>query len=160
MDKIREKIINFMEHNPVTSKLKGDKWYAMEDALVNLFCEMTGATDKTYENQATTYPTLLDQKLAETDYSEFEYKIYQKVHRHFQYEDLDTILSEEQGYIPKGEIDFYKNNADIIVSKYDDYIEYDWRGAMMDAMNDCSNMEGKQWKTKRKNKKQLKEWKC
>lgn len=136
MDKIREKIIDFMEHNPVTNKLKGDKWYTMEDALVNLFCEMTGATDKTYENQATDYPTLLDQRLAETDYSEFEYKIYQKVHRHFQYEDLETILDDDETDLFSGEeIEFYKNNADYIINEYDDYIEYDWRTAMLDAID-------------------------
>lgn len=136
MDKIREKIINFMEHNPETSKLKGDKWYAMEDALVNLFCEMTGTTDKTYETQATTYPTLLDQRLAETDYNEFEYQVYQKVHRHFQYEDLETVLNDDEvDSFSSEEIEFYKNNADNIINKYDDCIEYDWRTAMLDAID-------------------------
>lgn len=143
IDTIREKVINFMDNNPLLTKLENDDWYKMEDALVDLFCEMTGTHDKSYENQASTYPTLLDQKLAETDYSEFEYQIYKKVNRHFQYEDLDTLLSEEQDYIPKNKINFYKNNADIIVNKYDDYLEYDWRGAMTDAMDFCANMEGK-----------------
>lgn len=135
MDKIREKIVNFMEANHITNKLKDKDWYYMEDALVYLFCEITGATDKTYEAQETNYPTLLDKKLAETDYNEFEYKIYQKIKKHFQYEDLECVLNDEEGYMPKNEIDFYKNKADIIVEKYDDYLDYDWRSAMKDAIN-------------------------
>lgn len=142
MDKIREKIIDFMEHNPVTSKLKGDKWYTMEDALVNLFCKMTGATDKTYENQTADYPTLLDQRLAETDYNEFEHQIYKKVDRHFQYKDLEAYLNE-QNYIPQDEILLYKNKADIIIKKYDDYAEYDWRNSMSDAVSFVKYMEDK-----------------
>lgn len=135
MDKIREKIVNFMEANHITNKLKDKDWYYMEDALVYLVYEITGVTDKTYETQEVNYPTLLDKKLAETDYNEFEYKIYQKIKNRFQYEDLESILNEEEEYIPREEIEFYKNHADKIIQKYDDYLEYDWCSAMVDAMD-------------------------
>ena len=34
MSETRNKVIAFMENTPTLSKLKGDKWYEVEDALV------------------------------------------------------------------------------------------------------------------------------
>lgn len=48
MDKIREKVINFMEHNEYLSKLKNKQWYDMEDSLVNLVEEFANTKDDTY----------------------------------------------------------------------------------------------------------------
>lgn len=133
---IREKVALVMESNPILAKLEGKDWYDVEDALVNLISDISGITDKTYEPPAksSTYPTLLDKKLAETDYSDYEYQIYKKVSSHFQYEDLESILNEEESYMPKEEIEFYKNNADKVIENYDDMLEYDWRMFMRDAM--------------------------
>lgn len=32
---LREKVVNFMESNPILTKLSGVEWYEMEDALVD-----------------------------------------------------------------------------------------------------------------------------
>ena len=47
---IREKVIGFMENDKNLSKLKGDKWYEMEDKLVALCEEVSGRKDTTYES--------------------------------------------------------------------------------------------------------------
>ena len=48
MDEIREKVINFMEHNEYLSRLKNKQWYDMEDSLVNLVEEISNKKDNTY----------------------------------------------------------------------------------------------------------------
>ena len=48
MGKIREQVINFMEHSEQLSKLKGKKWYEMEDSLVEFVERLTGEKDTTY----------------------------------------------------------------------------------------------------------------
>ncbi len=50
MDKIREEVIKFMENDENFSKLKGDKWYKMEDKLVTLCEQVSGKKDTTYES--------------------------------------------------------------------------------------------------------------
>ena len=50
MSEIREKVIEFMENDKNLSKLKGDKWYEMEDRLVTLCEEVSGKKDTTYES--------------------------------------------------------------------------------------------------------------
>lgn len=48
--RIREAVINFMEINPILTKLTGEKWYSMEDELVKLLGDWTGYEDDTYDN--------------------------------------------------------------------------------------------------------------
>lgn len=48
MGKIREQVINFMEHSEQLSKLKGKNWYEMEDSLVEFVERLTGEKDTTY----------------------------------------------------------------------------------------------------------------
>lgn len=48
MSEIREKVINFMEHNEYLSQLKNKQWYDMEDSLVNLVEEISNKKDNTY----------------------------------------------------------------------------------------------------------------
>lgn len=49
MDKIREKVINFMEHNEILTKLENEKWYTMEDSLVELIKNCI--TETTYNTE-------------------------------------------------------------------------------------------------------------
>ena len=50
MDKIREEVVFFMEYHNLFSQLKGEEWYEMEDALVELCEKVSDKKDKTYEN--------------------------------------------------------------------------------------------------------------
>ena len=50
MNEIREKVINFMEHNKYLSRLKNKQWYDMEDGLVNLVEEISSKKDNTYNS--------------------------------------------------------------------------------------------------------------
>ena len=49
ISELREKVIEFMENDEQFSKLKGDKWYAMEDKLVGLCEKVSGRRDTTYD---------------------------------------------------------------------------------------------------------------
>ena len=49
LSEIREKVIEFMENDENLSKLKGDKWYEMEDKLVGLCEKVSGRRDTTYD---------------------------------------------------------------------------------------------------------------
>lgn len=37
---LREKVVNFMESNPVLNKLPGIEWYEIEDALVDFIISL------------------------------------------------------------------------------------------------------------------------
>lgn len=50
MDKIREKVVDFMENNEYLSKLKNKRWYDMEDSLVELIKEFANTKDDTYKD--------------------------------------------------------------------------------------------------------------
>lgn len=50
ISELREKVIEFMENDEQFSKLKGDKWYKMEDKLVALCEKVSGKKDTTYES--------------------------------------------------------------------------------------------------------------
>lgn len=50
LSEIREEVIRFMESNEILSKLNGDKWYKMEDELVELCEKVSGKKDTTYTN--------------------------------------------------------------------------------------------------------------
>lgn len=49
LSELREKVIEFMENDEQFSKLKGDKWYKMEDKLVRLCEKVSGRRDTTYD---------------------------------------------------------------------------------------------------------------
>lgn len=53
MKTIREKVIDFMEHNEQLTKLKGENWYKMEDSLVEFVERLTGEKDTTYVSLGT-----------------------------------------------------------------------------------------------------------
>lgn len=46
MSEIRSKVAMFMENNPTLTKLEGNAWYDMEDALVELVQECTEVVAK------------------------------------------------------------------------------------------------------------------
>ena len=50
LSELREEVIKFMESNEILSKLKEDKWYEMEDKLVELCEKVSGKKDDTYES--------------------------------------------------------------------------------------------------------------
>lgn len=51
LGKIREQVINFMEHNEQLTKLTGEKWYNMEDSLVAFVERMTKKKDKVHKKK-------------------------------------------------------------------------------------------------------------
>lgn len=50
MDRIREEVVMFMEHNKYLTKLFGEDWFDMEDGLVELVEKISGLKDNTYNN--------------------------------------------------------------------------------------------------------------
>jgi len=137
LKEIRDAVIQFMEKHPVLTKLKGDDWYSVEDAITNLIHGITGTTDNTYQEEIV-YPTKLDEELSREP-SDFEEKIFRKVKRYYQLEDLQTMLDEdvESEYSTWDEETHQKikENAPSIVNRYDDFLEYDWRTALKEAIN-------------------------
>lgn len=73
----------------------------------------------------------LEQLIKESDYTQEEWKIFQKVEKHNQLEDLLSVLNEklELGIITEKQYKFACDNADWIIEKYNDY-ETDWQTAM------------------------------
>lgn len=51
MKTIRGQVIDFMEHNELLTKLKGENWYKMEDSLVALIESITHKKDTTYTDE-------------------------------------------------------------------------------------------------------------
>ena len=137
MKEIRDAVIQFMEKNPILTKLSGDDWYSVEDAITNLVHSITGTTDNTYQEEIV-YPTKLDEEWS-YEPSDFEEKIFRKVKRYYQLEDLQTMLDEdvEDEYSTWDEETHQKikENAPSIVNRYDDFLEYDWRTALKEAIN-------------------------
>ena len=137
MKEIRDAVIQLMEKHPVLTKLKGDDWYSVEDSITNLIHSITGAKDTTYQEEIV-YPTQLDEELSHEP-SDFEEKIFRKVKRYYQLEDLQTILSEdaEENYDTWNAETHQKikNKASSIINRYDDFLEYDWRIALKEAID-------------------------
>lgn len=42
MGSIREEVADFMSRDPILERLEGDRWYAMEDALVDFIYNILG----------------------------------------------------------------------------------------------------------------------
>lgn len=51
METIREQVVDFMEHNEYLSKLRDEKWFEMEDKLVELIENTTHTKDTTYAEE-------------------------------------------------------------------------------------------------------------
>ncbi len=132
MKEIREKVTMMMEHCPTLSKLEGEKWYQVEDAIVNLICEITGVTDTAYET-AKQSKSVLDVKLEELEPSPTEEKIYRKVADYYRYEDLKNTLEDCDTFSEK-EIALIKDKAEVVIYRYTEDMGYDWRGMLMDAI--------------------------
>lgn len=62
MGTIREKVIEFMEHNKHLTKLENEDWYETEDSLVKLVEEISGLKDDTYFNDLENKEETLDIK--------------------------------------------------------------------------------------------------
>lgn len=137
MKEIRDAVIQLMDKHPVLTKLKGDDWYSVEDSITNLIHSITGTKDTTYQEEIV-YPTQLDKELSHEP-SEFEEKIFRKVKRYYQLEDLQTMLSEdaEEDYGTWNEETHQKikNKASTIINRYDDFLDYDWRTALKEAID-------------------------
>ncbi|MBQ2882766.1 MAG: hypothetical protein IJE43_03185 [Alphaproteobacteria bacterium] len=89
MDKIREKVASFMEHNDVLSKLKGENWYNMEDELVNLVCEISGLRDATYISQC-------EKASCNEHPTSYEEDIYSRVDRYHHRQDMLYAIEKDQ----------------------------------------------------------------
>lgn len=79
----------------------------------------------------------LDELIKETDYSTEEWKAHQKVVKNCNLWDLHDLLEEllEREDITQEQYDLACENADIIVEKYDKWLDYDWRTTMSDAID-------------------------
>lgn len=77
----------------------------------------------------------LEKLLKETDYTQEEWNVFQKVEKNNQLQDLKNTLDEmlTTGRITIKQYDFACENADWIIDKYNDY-ETDWQTAMEEAI--------------------------
>lgn len=124
MSEIREKVINFMEHNKYLSQLKNKQWYDMEDSLVNLVEEISNKKDNTYNGlngveQNTLYKAVLEEY---KDCCEWLNKRLSQDNT-----SLKTLCKELNGwnYDEQEEcFDFSYKNKDIILSCYQTNEEY------------------------------------
>lgn len=79
----------------------------------------------------------LKELLKETEYTNEEWKIHQKVEKHYQLCDLQYLLEDmlDQNEITQEEFDKACENADIIVEKYNKWLDYEWRETMKEAID-------------------------
>ena len=93
MDKIREKVVSFMEHNPFLTKFKGESWYSVEDGITNLICELLHVDDKTYEDGILSN---CDKTECDDCPTTFEEVIYKKVDRYYHRQDILCAIDGDQ----------------------------------------------------------------
>lgn len=79
----------------------------------------------------------LEQLLEETNFTKEEFETYRKVQRNYQLSDLEELLNEmlEDGEITQADYNEAIEKADIIVYKYDKWLDYDWRETMKSAID-------------------------
>lgn len=79
----------------------------------------------------------LEELLEETSFTRDEYEIYRKVMKNYQLQDLEDLLNEmlENGTINEEQFKDATEKADIIIAKYDKWLEYDWESTMKNAIN-------------------------
>nr|DAK86239.1 MAG TPA: transcription initiation factor [Caudoviricetes sp.] len=79
----------------------------------------------------------LDELLEETNFTQEEYQTYRKVQKNYYLYDLQFILNEmlDKGTINEQQFGEALEKADIIVAKYDAWLEYDWESTMKNAIN-------------------------
>lgn len=78
----------------------------------------------------------LEELLKKTSYTSEDWKVFMKVQRHNQLEDLKFLLEEmlENEEITKQQYEDATQNAKLIVEKFDKWLEYDWIRTMKDAI--------------------------
>ena len=74
----------------------------------------------------------LEELLKETDFTQEEWKIFRKVVKHNQLEDLQYLLDEmlEEEEITQEQYNEAVEDAEWIVERFDSNLEYDWRETM------------------------------
>ena len=79
----------------------------------------------------------LKELLKETEFTNEEWQIHQKVEKRCQLEDLQYSLDEmlECELLTQEQYDKACNNADWIIEKYNKWLEYDWGNTMREAIN-------------------------
>lgn len=79
----------------------------------------------------------LEELLEETNFTRDEYETYRKVQKHYQLYDMEDLLDEmwKFGKITKKEYETALSKADIIIYKYDKWLDYEWRQTMKDAID-------------------------
>lgn len=78
----------------------------------------------------------LEELLRTTQPTEEETKIYRKVEKHYQLNDLKDTLEEymENGQFTEEEYEMACEHADIIIEKYNKFYGYDWQMVMAEAI--------------------------
>lgn len=81
----------------------------------------------------------LEKLLKETDYTQEEWNVFQKVEKNNQLQDLKYLLDEmlENGELTQTQYDIACENADYIIEKYNKWLDYDWQNTMINAIK-CS----------------------
>lgn len=79
----------------------------------------------------------LKELLEKTEYTKDEWETYKKVQKNCQLQDMECLLDEmlEFGSISKEDYSTAKEKAELIISKYDKWFEYDWEETMRNAIN-------------------------
>jgi hypothetical protein len=81
--------------------------------------------------------TNLEKLLNDNNYTNDEWETHQKIefyHHLCDFEKvLDDMLSDER--ITQKQYEYAKENADIIVSKFEKWLDYEWKDTMIDAIN-------------------------
>lgn len=81
----------------------------------------------------------LEELLKETEYSNEEWNTYLKVQKNNQLEDLQFILNEmlENEEISQEQYDEAVGEANWIIEKYNEWVDFDWSLTMKDAIRDA-----------------------
>ena len=104
LSEMREQVIVFMEHNEILSKLKGDKWYKMEDELVELCERVSGKKDNTYKNIKEIVNDWVGNVANEDEINGFTFDVERLGARHFG--DIIPLVNQYFGWAnTDGEID-------------------------------------------------------
>lgn len=79
----------------------------------------------------------LDEILKETEFTQDERKVWEKVEYNNRARDLEFILNDllESGEMTKEQAEAAKQNADVILERYAKWNYCDWLSVMRDAIN-------------------------
>lgn len=145
MKTVREKVIEMMDNTPTLSRLKNKSWYEVEDSITKLICDMFGLTDKTYSKKDE--PFDFKKYLEDKEPTEFMQRVKDLVETYYNFEDIQCVINDENNCVKEDktysekDIEIIYKYAHSVLHYYNKFLEYDWRGAMKDAISEVLDMK-------------------